>query len=281
MREKTSARHELVRLKGGALAVRSLVDGEVMHPGVGPQREAQELYVAQSRLAERLVAAAPRPLVLFDVGLGAGTNALAARAVSEACTTEGAQLQIVSFERDLDALDLALQHAGELGIDDDARVAATALLRGGRHTTHHTDWQLRLAELREALAREPARADLIFWDPFSPRANPTLWSVAAFALLLRCAAPRCLLVTYSGSTRVRLALLLAGWCVGIGAAIGDKAQTTVAALDAADLERPLDGAWLKKRADPTTPWPDDAPPDALATLARHPQFAAASRSDAR
>ena len=40
MREKTSARHELVRLKGGALAVRSLVDGEVMHPGVGPQREA-------------------------------------------------------------------------------------------------------------------------------------------------------------------------------------------------------------------------------------------------
>ena len=26
---------------------------------------------------------------------------------------------------------------------------------------------------------------------------------------------------------------------------------------------------------------DDAPPDALATLARHPQFAAASRSDAR
>lgn len=274
MKGRQSARHELVRIKNGTLAVRSLVDGEVMHPGVGPVREAQELYLAQSRLAERLVAAAPRPLVLFDVGLGAGTNALAARSVSEACATAGARLHLVSFERDLDALDLALQHPSELGLDDEARAAATALRANGHHATAHTDWRLRLGELPEVLATEPQPADLIFWDPFSPRTNPTLWSVSTFALLRRCAAPRCVLITYSGATRVRLAMLLGGWSVGVGTAIGEKAQTTVAALDRRDLERPLDATWLKKRADPTTPWPSDAPADALAELARHPQFAA-------
>ena len=50
------ASHEIVRTRGGALAMRSLADGEVMHPGVGPLVEAEQLYVRQSRLRERLVA---------------------------------------------------------------------------------------------------------------------------------------------------------------------------------------------------------------------------------
>ncbi|HVU49687.1 MAG TPA: hypothetical protein VHL80_03310, partial [Polyangia bacterium] len=46
--------------------------GEVMHPGVGPVVEAEQLYVRQSRLAERL--REERTVVVFDVGLGAGSN---------------------------------------------------------------------------------------------------------------------------------------------------------------------------------------------------------------
>ena len=269
-------RHEVVRTRGGALAMRSLEAGEVMHPGVGPVAEAQALYVSQSRLGERLRAHAAEELVLFDAGLGAGSNALAAWAESERAPAEAARLCLVSFERDLGALELALAAGAPFGLEDEAAVAARALLDGGAHDTARTRWRLRHGELLEnlALARlGTLRADIVFWDPFSPRANPSLWTVAAFAALRRAAGPRCTLATYSAATATRVALLLAGWAVGVGDAIGDKAQTTAAAVDAGDLARPLDRPWLGRLSRPDARLPADAPPDAAARLAQLPQFA--------
>ena len=71
------ARFQFVTTRDGAPAVVDREVGEVMHPVIGPAVESERLYVAQSRLAARL-AEAGGPLVLFDVGLGAGSNALAA-----------------------------------------------------------------------------------------------------------------------------------------------------------------------------------------------------------
>jgi queuine tRNA-ribosyltransferase len=263
--------HEVVRTRGGALAMRSRDAGEVMHPGVGPIVEAEQLYVRQSRLDERLRGAG-QTLVLFDVGLGAGSNALAARAVSERAPAGAPPLELVSFERDLGALALALETPDAFGIDGEAAAAARALLADGVHATPRTTWRLRHGDLSEALARESARADIVYWDPFSPRANPTLWTVAAFTAIRRVAGPRCTLFTYSASTATRVALLLAGWAVGVGDPIGDKLQTTAAAVDVADLARPLDRAWLTRVSRPDAPLPSDAPADAAARVAAAPQF---------
>ena len=117
------------------------------------------------------------------------------------------------------------------------------------------------------------RADIIFWDPFSPRANPSLWTIAAFRALRATAGPRCTLVTYSASTATRVALLVAGWAVGVGDPIGDKAQTTAAAVAAADLARPLDRRWLDRLTRADAPRPSDAPADFAALCAAQPQFA--------
>jgi len=263
--------HEVVRTRGGALAMRSRAAGEIMHPGVGPLREAELLYVAQSRLGERLRARAGE-LTLFDVGLGAGSNALAARAESEAAPATAARLSLVSFERDLGALALALEHPAAFALDGDAGVAARALLTDGEHATARTSWRLRSGELLEALAREPSRADVVYWDPFSPRANPELWTVAAFLALRRVAADRCVVFTYSASTATRVALLLAGFAVGAGDAIGDKAETTAAAVCADDLSRPLPRTWLSRLSRADAPLPRDAPADAVARVAAAPQF---------
>jgi queuine tRNA-ribosyltransferase len=155
--------------------------------------------------------------------------------------------------------------------------AAQALATLGRHETARTSWRLErgdvLASL-ETLARDASElaADVIFWDPFSPRANPTLWTVAAFAAARRCARPGCTLFTYSASTAVRVALLLAGWAVGVGEAIGDKAATTAAALSIGDLARPLDRGWLARLGRPDAPLPTDAPADAAQVVASLPQF---------
>jgi queuine tRNA-ribosyltransferase len=258
----------VVRTSKGALAMRSLEADEVMHPGVGPMVEAEQLYVRQSRLRERLVEGR---LVVFDVGMGAGSNALAARQAAMDATTE-AVLDLISFERDLDALTVALGAPEAFGLQGEAGEAARALLSSGRHENARVSWQLRHGDLLQALAAESLHADIVFWDPYSPKANPDLWTVGAFAAIRRVAGPRCTLFTYSASTTVRLALLLAGWAVGVGDAIGEKAHTTAAAIDAKDLARPLDRAWLPRLHRPDLRLPSDAPNDAVERATASPQF---------
>jgi hypothetical protein len=68
--------YELVRLANGAFSVRSLAAGEVFHPIAGPFAEA-ELFMSGSfdcRSGRR----EPGRFVVWDVGLGAGGNALTA-----------------------------------------------------------------------------------------------------------------------------------------------------------------------------------------------------------
>jgi queuine tRNA-ribosyltransferase len=259
---------EVVRTRAGALAVRDAESGELMHPGVGPLAEAEALYVRQAGLTLRL----DRPLVLFDVGLGAGSNALAARAASEG-RVEGARLEIVSFERDLSAFRLALAEGAPFGFEGEAGEAGRALLAHGHHQGERTTWRLVLGELPDTLAGQPL-ADVVFWDPFSARANPTLWTVAAFRAMRAAAGPTCTLYTYSASTATRAALLLAGWAVGTGEGTGNKRETTAAAVRVEDLARPLTARWLTRLELPDAPWPADAPADARARVAAAPQFTA-------
>jgi queuine tRNA-ribosyltransferase len=269
----TSGRHEIVLTSLGVPAVRDTVVGEVMHPVIGPEVEAERLYVAQSRLGERLALPGPR-LVLFDVGLGAGSNALAALAAAESLPDGGRALEIVSFEQDTGALALAASDAGaaRLGLSARARAAAADLLARGRHEAPRVLWRLVPGDARATLPAEPARADLVFWDPFSPKANPELWTCAAFAALRARCAPGAAVYTYSTATATRSALLLAGFFVGVGDPSGPKEETTAAATDAALLARPLDGRWLSRLARSSAPFPDDAPPDALDRVRAHPQF---------
>ncbi len=266
-------RYEIVLTSLGIPAVRDAVVGEVMHPVIGPAVEAERLYVAQSRLRERLSAPGPR-LVLFDVGLGAAANALAALAAAESLPAGGRALEIVSFEADPGALALATSSDGalRLGLPPRARAAAQDLLALGRHEAARVLWRLVLGDVRDTLHAEAAAADLVFWDPFSPKANPELWTLAAFAALRARCSELAAAYTYSTATATRSALLLAGFFVGAGDPSGPKEETTAAATDASLLARPLDGRWLARLERSSAPFPPDAPRDALERIRAHPQF---------
>jgi queuine tRNA-ribosyltransferase len=290
------ARFELVLTSQGAPAVRDAEAGEVMHPVVGAAVESERLYAAQSRLAERLTGPGDR-LVLYDVGLGAGSNALAAiRAARSAARVpaaagamivgdEGAQpvparttrplrdLLVLSFERELGALELAASDAGAaLTPAPEDRAALRALLSAGAHAEPGIEWRLVRGDVLETLPAAAPPAEIVFWDPFSPRVNPGLWSLAAFrALRARCA-PDATLFTYSTATSVRTALLLAGFCVGVGDPSGPKQETTAAATRRDLLARPLDARWLARLERSSAPFPADAPEDAAALIRAHPQF---------
>lgn len=263
--------HRVVRTKSGHLAMLCTADGEVMHPGVGPLAEARDLYVVQSRLRDRL-ASADRRLTVFDVGLGAGSIALAARSIAEAGAPGSASLEIVSFERNLDALVVALEHPEAFGLEGEPGLAARTLIAEGRHTTARTDWRLAYGDVFEQLDRETARADIVYWDMYSPRKHPMFWTVAAFAQIRALAGPACTLFTYSASTASRIALLCAGWAVGLGTSIGEKWQTTAAAVRLEDLEQPLTIDWMRRLRRADVPLPADAPADFLARIEAMPQF---------
>jgi len=260
---------EVVTLPNGVRAIRERACGEVMHPGSGPLVEAESVYVTPSRLGERQREGG-RPLVLFDVGLGAATNAITAWQVSEAQSGDARCLEVVSFERDLDALRLALEpeNADALGLTTtgaNARAAATELLRHGRHETPRTLWRLCLGDFREALDRIPdGYADVVFWDMFSPRTAPELWSVSMFREVRRACREGATLHTYSASTSTRSGLLLGGFAVGVGARTGDRDETTMAATRVEDLARPLDASWLGRLSRSSVPFPNDVPKDAVA-----------------
>lgn len=275
MNEPPTLDCEVVLTQSGAFAMRDRVSGEVMHPIVGPLREVESLYLEPSRLRERLLTPGAAPLVLFDVGLGAASNAIFAWKARKTLAEPARPLEIVSFDRSLAALGHALEpeHAAAFGIDGEMAHAATAILRDGTYRAAHALWRLRLGELPETLSSEPpARAEIVFWDPFSPRANPALWTCAAFRALHERCHESVSVHTYSGATSVRAALLLAGFAVGEGDPSAAGKRTTCAARDVRNLRRPLGRRWLERLTRSSAPLPSDAPPNALELIRELPQF---------
>lgn len=278
-REPPALSPEVVRIRSGAWAMLDRQSGEVMHPIGGPCAEAERLYVAASGLEQRLGEPDASPLVVLDVGLGAGSNAAAALSACLALPAGRRPLRLVSIDRSRAALELALEpeHAADFGFRGASRDAALTLVQAGSYEGPGIEWWLREGDALDvlaALAREPGfGADVVFWDPFSPASNPELWTLAAFSALFALCRAGASVHTYSGATRVRSALLLAGFGVGVGQKIAEGKFATVAALAPTRLEQPLDRRWLERLARSTAPFPPDAPADALDRVRALPQFA--------
>jgi queuine tRNA-ribosyltransferase len=220
---------------GGFNSVRQISSGEVMHSVNRPEDEANRLYVEQSFLAARLTAAkaSADELVVWDVGLGAATNAMAVLRCFERCRAERGDdalrpLRLVSFECDLDPLRLA---AGKPGYFPHVRHGAPQSILAQGHWTHSSGemrWELVHGDFL-ALFADARPPDLIFYDPFSFKTDSALWTTETFARILHACAPKSAeLYTYSAATAARVALLSAGFFVGEGVGTGPKTETTIA-----------------------------------------------------
>lgn len=283
---QVNARYELVTLANGTHSIRDLLNGETFHPVIGPRAEAEVLYVRQLRLRERLRKCAEE-LVLWDVGLGGGANVLTSL---HALKDIPGRLRILSFDRTLDALRFAVEHADELGYLGDLRQIASTLAVGTGALEFacgklDVTWEVRQGEFPILLARHgttwPA-PHAILYDAYSPMRNPEMWTLPLFEQLYRCLDPKrpCALPTYSRSTILRVTLLLAGFYVGVGHATGEKEETTIAANTVDLIDEPLDRRWLDRglrshSAEPLWKPKWQVSPLSLQSrdrLRRHPQF---------
>ena len=298
-----SSDYQLVPLANGQQTLFSASYGEKMHPGLGPQAEAELLYVRQLQICERIQTGAGE-FVIWDVGLGGAANAIAAlRALRESA----GRLRLISFDNTSEPLAFALQHAAALNYPVGYEPQLAGLLDTRRVEFQNgklaVNWEFHLGDFPSLLAggsrceaaqlspssvsQQPSALPAphaIFYDAFSPAKNPAMWTLPVFAGLFRALNPArpCALTTYSRSTLLRATLLLAGFFVGAGPATGTKEETTIAANDLALIAEPLNARWLERalRSSSAEPLREAAytrAPLSSATaekLRRHPQFGA-------
>jgi len=268
---------ERVVLRSGESSIRERRSGEIMHPGLGPRREAELLYVEQTHLATRLADGRPGPVRVLDVGLGAATNALAVLRCTQRAA--GRPLELTSLERDDGPLRLALSEPEAFPWQAEHRAPLEALLDGGEIRLGRMRWRWLRGDALEQLEAVGAPQDVICFDPFSPEANPRLWTVEALARFRKVLAPGGILSTYSASTRTRVTLLLAGFWVGVGRAAAAKTETTVASDGPDALEAPLGLRWLQrwKRSTARAPHGSELTPELEEQVRAHPQYAGTRR----
>jgi queuine tRNA-ribosyltransferase len=293
----TKAQRQKLKLKLGRYEVivgdgigriRDTTSGEVMHSVNDPAEEARSLYVEQSRLLERLSAPEAAPLVVWDVGLGAGANAMAAIHAVEKLRGDGTALDstapvrtltLVSFENDLDSLNLALRHPAWFKHLRHAAPRRLLAEMQWRSEAAGIEWRLLHGDFRTNKFVAPI-ADVVFFDPFSFRTDDALWTLAAFRELIHLFTGKMVeLFTYSSSTSVRAAMLAAGFYVARGRGTGPKAETTIGLTSraaAAPHGRDLLGdEWLGKwrRSDAQMPMGANTGDESwFEAVAKHPQF---------
>jgi queuine tRNA-ribosyltransferase len=277
--KEVSDQFSLVTVASGARSLRSLAHGETFHPVVGPMAEARGLHVGQSRLVERARELAAtggaenaEPFVIWDIGLGAAANAVAVLEAFQGEAAPAPAVELHSFDCTLEPLAFARDHAEELGYLAPWRPALDALLANATATLGSLTWHLHLGDFQqtiaapESLLAPPPHA--ILYDPYSPTANPGMWTLEHFTRLRAAlAAVRpCTLTSYSRSTAVRVTLALAGFHLGRGTATGEKDETTIAATRRSLLTAPLGQAWLGRveRSTKGAPLREDGEPGRIA-----------------
>ncbi len=279
--------YQLVQLKNGTWSVRSTAEGETFHPVVGPEAEAEALYVRGLRVAERMAAHQEGPWVIWDVGLGAAANILT---VLRSLPANGRPVRVLSFDHTLEPLRFALEHRTPLGYVAGHESLVEGLLTNGRVVRDKgpfpLEWEVLHADFPTLLLGPEAtswpKPHVILFDAFSPARNPAMWTLPIFRRLRELApsSTPCAMATYSRATLLRVTLLLAGWHVGVGHATGEKEETTLAANVPELIGEPLGLGWLERAKRSTSAEPMETPEyrqqplseSSRSALQSHPQF---------
>lgn len=244
--------YEVIKQDAGFYSIKQKSSGEIMHSVTEPLVEARKLYVEQANLASRLNNTLSDEFTVWDVGLGAGTNAMAAIIEYEKLYQKNESLRplhIISFENDLDSLRLAVRNPD---LFHHVRHAApTAIIKNGSWQSSRlpVKWTLIEGDFSETFSSAPV-PDSIFYDPFSVNNENSLWEFSLFSKLYDyCRSQYCELFTYTVSTRVRSSLLAAGFFVAKGVGVGPKNETTIALTmlpDELSSAQLLDNEWLER-----------------------------------
>lgn len=248
--------------------------GEAFHSQQGAKAEAFLKFSQATNLAQQ---AQQKDVRLLDVCYGLGYNTAAALETIWAVQPD---CQIAVYGLELDASVPQAAIAPDLIQTWTPRVQTIlrSLALEHQFSDAHLQASLLMGDARQTIqqvSQQNFQADAIFFDPFSPRRCPQLWTIEFFQQIVKCMTPGGRLATYSRSASVRSALQAAGLQIG-SIPLGEShlphewSQGTIASLDGSCLPplSPLEQEHLHTRA--AVPYRDPTLTDSAdQILARH------------
>ncbi|MEM9443825.1 MAG: MnmC family methyltransferase [Verrucomicrobiota bacterium] len=262
-------------LANGVMTLYSREVNEVFHPVLGAEKEAELLYIRQTNLRHKFMH--DQQITAWDVGLGAAGNALAVVAAWE--DSKKGHLNLLSFDNDLEPLKLAVSEhkknpinfgylSGPMSTKD---IVWNEFIESGLYSFKspwgNFNWVIKKGDFAKWVEWQTERNDpilssprLIMYDLYSPPQDCSLWQMKHWKRLRKILSKEDPgeVIFHTRSTAVRVTLLLAGFFVGRGVAIGNKEETTIASNRLELIKNPLDLEWLKrvKRSSSSQPFLD-------------------------
>jgi tRNA U34 5-methylaminomethyl-2-thiouridine-forming methyltransferase MnmC len=197
----------------GSYTFFSVTFNEAFHSRKGAKTEAFQKFAEATNLAKR---AHSGYLKLLDVCYGLGYNTAAALEVIWA-SNPACQVEVYGLELDGSVPQATITQDFLKHWTIPVQQALVAIAKAEPYQTTQIKAALLLGDARKTiqiLNQQNFQADAIFFDPFSPRHCPQLWTVEFFQRVAQCLAPNGYLSTYSRAASVRTALRSVGLCLG-------------------------------------------------------------------
>lgn len=161
-------------------------------------------------------------VVILDICFGLGYNSAAAIDTIKRINPE-CRIMIYAFEKDRDILD----RTGEVNpeFENYEIIRAAAVSHGVRRDNVSMD--IFFGDARQRIREPDVLADAVFFDPFSPRNQPSMWTREFFSDICKKMKQGAILATYSCARVVRGNLKAAGFEVKDGPIVGRRSPSTI------------------------------------------------------
>lgn len=218
------SRLEKVETRDGSTSYKNNDVDETYHSLSGATNEALRKHVRPSKLLDK------EDVVVADICFGLGYNSIVAIAEHQKKYLEGI-IQIFAFENDKEILDKI--HEVDYGeYEAQAEIIRNLLKKDTSPLTYEQDnviITLYVGDIRESILEIVDDIfDVVFFDPFSPKKHPHLWSQELFSQIYRTMSKDAILTTYSCARMARENMLAVGFSVRDGPVVGRTSPGTLA-----------------------------------------------------
>ncbi len=173
------------------------------------------------------------PLTILEIGFGTGLGA--ALTFNHCQELQQLPVHFISLELDLTLVEWAKGQPQSPEIIRQLQAIQSGPLTYFQATVCHFTLTVVIGDARKTIHQLPTflsatKINAVYQDAFSPKKNPTLWTVEWFKDLKQHCATDVILSTYSSSSRIRKSLLAAEWIPEILPGFQGKKEGTLARI---------------------------------------------------
>ncbi|MFW5866103.1 MAG: MnmC family methyltransferase [Nanoarchaeota archaeon] len=214
------------RTEDGSMTFNNRTINETYHSTSGAFEEALKKHVEPSRILEK--AKGKDHLVIADICFGLGYNSLIALRELFKQGFQGS-VNMIAFENDTELMKKSKRLDFGNDIRNESDIIRSLLDTPYSYTDDTITAQTKVGDVRKTIKTiSDDTFDAVFFDPFSPRKHPHLWSEELFRQVYRTMKRDAVVTTYSCARMIRDNLKKAGFIVRDGPTVGRRSPGTIA-----------------------------------------------------